>query len=379
MVNFQPNKIRAQVGGILARLPVLPIVLAAAVSYYLYLSHWPPLWRLAIVLPVFGVNLLAGHFFERWLRRRSQARSNLGLELVLSFATAGIFLLLPEALFGATLATGIVSVLLAWLLIQYFLKRAGLFYTAFAGLFIFLTVQYSFHLLHFGERVALNGIAWYRRAAVVEAFRSAYRWQDEGERRLLSKRQGGALRPVLELAAPPDLYFHDPVQLELDFRYSLAGIPVAVYSANARKVSIPPVLVLFDVSATEVREPEQVKPVIERLLGHRANSALISELSYLGRRVDRFPALKGEEPAGAPPVFTGIFWSYTDAVTTRTMHSGVYVFGDDERRFMLFLREPVFLGTDHHPDVLFVLRSLALRAPGPERNAGPGETAAGPD
>ncbi len=359
MVNFQPNKIFPWLADRALRNPVYLVVLPAGVIYVWHLAHWGWLRAVLLVLPVLGLNLLGGQVFYRICRRRLAGPLSLGPELMFILAAAGGLLLLPEAVFGTSLATGIVLALLGWLLVQFLLKQAGGFYTAYIGLFIFLAVFYSFHLLHAEERLVLEYLARARNSEIARAVRDRYTWEIPGGRRLL-KKDG---RPALAFAVPQDLFFHDPFDLQLDFRYGLAGMPIGVFSASATDPQIAPVLVLFALEPGDPDARETVVPVIRRLLGHMSNAALLADLKFIGAR-------QAAPPLTGGPSLDGAFWSYTEAATTRTMQTGYYAFGTGDGRFVFFLREPVFTGFRHHPDLLYIIRSLQF----PEEKAAAGVT-----
>ena len=348
MVNFQPNKMLSTIIALLGRFPAVPVVLPAIVIYWMHLGHWSPEWRLLLVLPVALLNLLVGFFFARYCRKRlSSSGGSLGPELVFILVLAGGLLLLPEALFGASLATGVVLTLLAWLVIQFVFKQSGGFYTAFIGLFIFLCVQYSFHLLHAQERFTLYAAHWIRQERVLREYRRTYQWRAEAERRVLAVR--GA--PALELRVPEDLFFHDPSSFSLGYRNPSAGVPVAVLSANREDPTIAPVIILFDLGTGAGDEVlEGMLASLRRLLGHLGNTSHLSDLERRGAR-----ALK--PPAVSFPM-DGLFWSYTEIATTRSMQTGVYIFQAGERRFQVFVREPIFSGFQHHPDVMYLLQNI---------------------
>lgn len=348
--------------------PVQILTAVAAGFYYLNLEPFEWYVRLLLLIPVLILNLLAGFFLEKILRRwpglqQKEARSNqkrngktaeqtpeqtpetIGEQktsplTILSLSLVLIVLIAVTDFYSislwAVLAFGIVFL---WMLVALLQKKTGLALTLFSSIYIFTVVFYSYKLLAVEAREYVSfTIADRMKSIQTDQRISQWVKKNNGNQVLMINGERVMEVPV---SHGDQLYDRDHVPESLRI-FRIFGRVTGVYRSGTEEQNPLPLILLLD-------PPFKEKPSIEELV--REARPVLLHLSMRGLSGDAASGQKLELEQGKWNL-EGIRWELSNETGEKVLLTVLYTRGYARNRIAFLILAPPVEGFGVHPDVL---------------------------
>lgn len=328
-----------------------PVIMSS--GFYVYHSwHLPFFLMILLLLPVVLINYAFARLALAAIRARfRKEKLNLWPELLVALCL--LVLLYFTDLKDKALWMVLIPVLYYfWLFLLSWLKHLGSFYTGFAGLILFTMIVSSYRLLHGEERLVLLLHYYWNRIQNLDVIQDELHWE-ESQREAKLYRLTRREKMQMELEIPARMFFRDSRLIRFKYELPEPGIPLAFISSNQFDMLAPPSMGVFMVEGHAQRTLWDLRDQVAMILGHRSNAAEISEIKFEGN-------IKLDPPLSSVKL-RGLAWSYNDFTFARNIRMAIYFSPEVvATRYVFVLYDPIVEGFRHHPDLLFILRSIKI-------------------
>ena len=329
-----------------------PLLLLTALVTWFYISfswHLPWLWIVVFVLPVAVLNYVL-MYAGRSLISQRLADPNLRLYPELGIAALLVVVLFfTDALVETIWIALLPPLLVVWLVLLSYQRKAGVFYTVFSGLMLFGMVVFSYRLLYLEERLLILVHQYFRLQELRElVLERSLRWDTQDQDRFL--RRGD--ETYLRVRVPEKLEFHEAGRAGAIYGLPLAGLPLCYLSSSTQDPFAPPALALF-LNQAEMSD-QALRSAARLALGHRVNAGEIGELLFRGER--ELP----EDVLGID--LKGVVYEFRDLVYEKQIRMELYrtpAYPAGRRYTIILQYEPV-KGFFVHPLLLTAIEGLRL-------------------
>lgn len=321
----------------------LALLTAILIPFYLILTVYWPLWvRIFLILPVASLFYFLSLTVFGYIGNRVRAKDLKITELILLV----VFIILP------LIDSGRFS-LLFWLMVLilatglFLFRRKAAFRTVLTGAVIYGLVFASFRLLQLEQQLIFAAYRIYKTGEFEEQLNSRYLVEKQSGRTWTLKNEN---QTFFQFQIPKQSHLF---KADEELRKELSGgpgLPVFVLSNSSSDPAEPPVAVLF-----ETPKEQTVTELEQRVSFMLGGLGLSSRIGSLKKEKDQTI-----QPPDYPVTMNGSFWTYNDRFYASDMRTGFFLFELRDRRFLLWIREPVEPGFPFHPRTLSFLRSLSL-------------------